>query len=95
MSSRGYIHEIWLCPNDDGQLLPCCLPFGPAGDAARELNEAGSICVWLFFADSHFEAMQIYNQFNEYGEYATSDQRSYQPYPESWYIEQHDYLHGL
>ncbi len=59
MSQRGYIHEIWLCPDEDGELLPTCIHFGPAGNSARELNELGSFCAWLFFANSHFEAMQI------------------------------------
>jgi len=95
MSFRGFIHEIWLCPSDDGELLPSCIPFGPAGSSARELNEPGSVCIWLFFANSHFEAMQIYYQFNDLGEYTTSEQQDHQPYPESWYIEQQYYLCGL
>jgi len=95
MSLRGYIHEVWLCPSDDGSLLPSCIDFGPAGNPARELNAPGSVCVWLFFANSHFEAMQIYYQFCGFGEYTTSEQQDHQPYPESWCLEQQKYLYGL
>jgi hypothetical protein len=37
MSQRGYIHEIWLCPNEDGELLPTCVYFGPAGNSLQIL----------------------------------------------------------
>lgn len=92
---RGYIHEIWLCPNEDGELLPECIPFGPAGDASRDLHEPGSVCVWLFFANSHYEAMQIFYEFCGYGAYTTSEDWDFQKYPESWYREQQDYLQNL
>lgn len=95
MKRRGYIHEIWLCPNEDGDLLPACIHFGPAGNAARELNERGSVCVWLFFANSHYEAMRIYYEFCEFGAYTTSEDSDHQPYPESWYREQQNYLCNL
>lgn len=38
---KRYLHEIWLSPDEDGQLLPSCIPLGPSGDAARNMNEPG------------------------------------------------------
>ncbi|ACC71547.1 hypothetical protein PPMP20_12150 [Paraburkholderia phymatum] len=38
----GYLHEIWLCPDEHGRSLPACIPFGPDGDGAHSLNEPGS-----------------------------------------------------
>lgn len=38
----GYLHEVWLRPDEYGNLLPACIPSGPDGDAARALNEPES-----------------------------------------------------
>jgi len=59
-------------PNPDvaGDWLPSCVPAGPAGSPARELADellGQGHCVWLFWADSHEEAMRIYYQFEDRG----------------------------
>lgn len=56
----GYLHEVWYCPDGRGNCLPACIPHGPAGDAARSLNEPGSEWVWTFWASSHIQAMNIW-----------------------------------
>ena len=76
------IHEIWLCPDDQGQWLPACLLAGPDGDAARRLLEPGSRLIHTFEAASHFEAMTAYYRFMDFGTYTTDQAWDYQPYPE-------------
>lgn len=45
----GYLHEVWLCPDEFGNALPACIAHGPDGDAARALNEPGSDWIWTFW----------------------------------------------
>ncbi|MFS2072447.1 hypothetical protein ACEN9D_27205 [Pseudomonas sp. CT11-2] len=87
-----YYHEIWLCPDENGQQLPSCISLGPSGDAARNLNESGSECIWIFWATSHIEAMQIYYDFLDFGTYRTEFPEDSEPYPDAWIAEQHAYL---
>lgn len=76
----GYLHEVWLCPDEYGNLLPACIPSGPDGDAARALNEPESKWVWTFWAHSHAETMRVYYEFVGYGVYAVQNDVDYQPY---------------
>lgn len=89
--TRGVLHEVWQC--NDG---PSCIHFGPAGDAARamHLNDGGR-CVWMFWAKSHYEAMQMYYEFVGYGKYNTDHPADYEAYPDSWIYEQEIYRRGL
>jgi hypothetical protein len=91
----GYLHEIWMRPDEHGQLLPACLPFGPAGDGARALNEPGSSCVFVFWANSYFEAMTFYYSFLGFGTYTTNEEWDYKPYPQDWLEEQRGYINAL
>ncbi len=91
----GYLHEIWLRPDEDGYYLPACYAFGPTGDGARELNEPGSYCVLIFWASSHYEAMTFYYSFLNYGTYTTDQEWDYKPYPLKWFEEQRAYLNAL
>jgi hypothetical protein len=76
----GYLHEIWLCPDEHGRSLPACIPFGPDGDGARSLNEPGSEWVWTFWARSHAEVMAVYYEFVGYGRYIVQNDSERQPY---------------
>ncbi|CAN7327773.1 hypothetical protein LJR084_007277 [Variovorax sp. LjRoot84] len=57
-------------PDVAGDWLPSCVPAGPDGNPARELSAeifGQGHCVWVFWADSHEEAMNIYYQFQGWG----------------------------
>ena len=59
-------------PNPDaaGDWLPSCVPAGPDGSPVRELSEevfGQGHCVWVFWAGSHEEAMNIYYDFRDLG----------------------------
>ena len=95
MFSFGFIHELWLTPDEDGELLPSCIAFGPSGNVARNLLESGSYCVWMFWANSHVEAMQTYYDYLGFGKYTTDQQWDFERYPENWYSEQNDYMQSL
>ncbi|SDJ02027.1 hypothetical protein SAMN04487926_13034 [Paraburkholderia steynii] len=90
--SLGYLHEVWLCPNEHGQSLPACIPVGPDGDAARALNEPGSEWVWTFWTRSHAETMVVYYEFVGYGEYCVLNDLDRQPYSSDAYERQTTYL---
>jgi hypothetical protein len=63
------LHELWV---DRNGLDTFCLA-GPMGDGARALLERPAELVWSVEAGSHFEAMTLYYEFRNRGEY-TSDQ---------------------
>lgn len=88
---RGYLHDVWLCPDDFGNRLPACIPHGPDGDAARSLNEPGSEWVWTFWASSHADAMSIYYSFVGYGKYLPSVE-DLLPYSQAMCERQAEYL---
>ena len=91
----GYLHEIWLSPQEDGQLLESCIPFGPSGDGARALQEDGSYCILFFWANSHFEAMTYYYQFFGRGRYSTNEEWDHTTYPLAWVEEQRNFINRL
>ena len=98
---KGYLHEVWLYPDSAGskEVRPSCVAFGPAGDAARalsqEIKENTGECVWIFYADSHQEAMTLYYEFIGFGDYVSNDAWDFERYPDFWYQEQKDYLMNL
>ncbi len=61
------IHELWT--NEEDLDLFCLA--GQRGDSARKLLEPGYRLVWTCDSDSHFEAMTIYYEFRNWGEYQT------------------------
>jgi hypothetical protein len=77
------VHEIWFAA--DG--LPSCVLAGPMGDSARKLiAEAGPRrLLRRFVAESHFEAMTIYNRILGRGPYETDFlAQDAAPYPDAW-----------
>jgi len=51
------LHELWVDP--EGLQLVCFA--GPQGDGARSHLAEGSVLVWTFEAQSHFDAMKQYH----------------------------------
>ena len=48
--------------------------------------------VWTVWAGSHFEAMTLYWNRQEWGTYTTDQAWDYEPYPAEWVAEQQRYL---
>ncbi|MDX3774997.1 hypothetical protein QE250_12810 [Chromatiaceae bacterium AAb-1] len=96
-NSPRLLLEVWMCPdeNNPGEYLPACFPLGPEGDAARSLNEPGCVCVLVFFAESHFDAMSFYYRLVHNEEYTANHPEDYQPYPEKWIEAQRKFLFAL
>ena len=78
------VHEIWLDPDEEGQLLPACILAGPMGDDARRLLGPEAKLHSTFEAWSHFEAMTIYYRIFDRGAYQTDQEWDRQPYPDAW-----------
>lgn len=77
------VHEIWIAA--DG--LPACVLAGPMGDGARTLvAEAGPPrLLQRFVAESHFEAMTIYNRMLGRGPYQSDFvAQDKKPYLDAW-----------
>jgi hypothetical protein len=77
------VHEIWL--TSDG--LPGCVLAGPMGDGARKLmaEEGTPRLLRRFVAESHFEAMTIYNRILGRGPYESDFLvLDTAPYPDAW-----------
>lgn len=84
---RGYLHEVRI----DEEGLECCVALGPAGDAARRLI-GESVCLWVFWARCHFDAMNVYYGFLRRGTYKSDEPRDLDEYPPEWYTEQEAHL---
>jgi len=91
----GYLHEIWLHHGDNEEELHSCIPFGPAGDGARKLDPPGSSCLFVFWADTHIDAMNIYYDFLGRGSYTSEEPWDSERYPVAWYVEQEAYALAL
>lgn len=75
------IHEIWEDVEEGGITHTCCLN-GPLGDGARNLLGPNARLLTTFEANSHFEAMTIYNHYLGYEPYRTDFEEDYLPYPD-------------
>lgn len=72
----NYLHEVWA---DEEDLTTVCLA-NQTGDKCRSLLEPGSKLIYTFYASNHYEAMTIYYQFMNWGEYKTEFEIDKQPY---------------
>jgi hypothetical protein len=77
-------HEVWQDPQG---LTMICLA-GPMGDAARSLQEPGSVLLCVIEGDSHFDAMTKYYRYMGWGDYSTDQSWDLKPYPEEWRVVQ-------
>jgi hypothetical protein len=69
-------HEVW---EDSEGLTTLCLS-DERGDDCRKLLDPKSILKHSFYAESHFEAMQIYYKFMNWEEYMTEFEIDKEPY---------------
>lgn len=88
------VHEIWLDPEPDGQMLPGLCLAGPMGDGFRSLLNKGAIKVGEVRGTSTFDVMTKYWKLQGLGEYRARFQQDHEPYPEEWVTIQRKYLKG-
>lgn len=88
------IHEIWLDPDPDGQMLPGLCLAGPMGDGFRSLLSEGAVKAGEIIGHSHFDAMTKYWRHQGWGEYKTPHQQDYMPYPHEWVLIQRAHIHN-
>jgi hypothetical protein len=91
MSNGRMLLELWEY-REDGKALCLFSYAGPRGDAARSTIPADAELVWTVWAESHYEAMTLYYERQDWGPYTTDQPWDLQPYPESWVEEQRAYL---
>jgi hypothetical protein len=70
-------HEVW---EDEEGLTTLCLADA-RGDACRALLEPGSRLIHTIYAASHYEVMQRYYDFMNWGHYTTEYEVDREPYP--------------
>jgi hypothetical protein len=78
------VHEIWLDPETDGQMLPGLCLAGPMGNGFRTLLNKGALKVAELRGTSTFHVMTKYWKLQGWGEYETSLQQDHELYPEEW-----------
>ena len=75
--SMKLVHELWK-DESDGEFLFCLA--GSTGDDARALLEGQAELIWTCEAESHFEAMTKYYEFQGWGVYKTEHEQDHWPY---------------
>lgn len=88
------VHEIWLDPETDGQMLPGLCLAGPMGDGFRSLLNKGASKVGEVRGTSTFDVMTKYWKLQGWGEYKARFQQDHEPYPEEWIAIQRRHLNG-
>ena len=74
------LHELWVDPNVGHTF---CLA-GPMGDNARQMLPTNAKLAWTVEAASYFEAMTLYYQHLDWGEYQLHHPDDQRPYPNEW-----------
>lgn len=69
-------HEIWQ--EEGGETMLCFAD--ELGEASRQTLEPNAKLIHTFYASSHYEAMTIYYQFMDWGEYTTDFEVDKEPY---------------
>jgi len=75
---KGIKHQVW---KDSEGLTGVCFA-NSKGDDYRNLLENDSKLIHTFYASSHFEAMTIYYEFMNWGEYQLVYQQDKELYDE-------------
>jgi len=86
------VHEIWLNPEPDGQLLPGLCLAGPMEDGFRALLNKGAIKAGEITGHSHFDVMTKYWKLQGWGEYQTEHRQDHELYPEEWVLTQRPFI---
>lgn len=86
------VHEMWLDPQPDGQMLPGLCLAGPMGDGFRSLLKKGAVKSGELTGHSHFDIMTKYWMHQGWGAYRTEHPQDHEPYPDEWVLIQHTYF---
>jgi hypothetical protein len=78
------VHEIWEEITSDGKAFHTCCLAGTMGDGCRRTLGPKARLLMTFEADSHFEAMTIYNRHLKREPYTTDQASDYDAYPDNW-----------
>ncbi|MBX5039674.1 hypothetical protein HJB51_06055 [Rhizobium lentis] len=89
------IHEIWLDPGPDGQMLPGLCLAGPMGNSFRSLLNEGAVKAGEITGHSHSDVMTKYWKLQGWGEYQTEHPQDHEPYPDEWVAIQRAFIIGL
>ncbi|MEJ5082737.1 MULTISPECIES: hypothetical protein [unclassified Ochrobactrum] len=95
MMKHELIHEVWLNPELDGQMLPGMCLVGPMGDSFRQLLNEGAEKIAEITGHSHFHVMTKYWALQGWGKYHALDQQDYEPYPSEWISVQRIFLDSV
>lgn len=91
-TDMSLVHEIWLEPDENGQMLPGLCLCGPMGDAFRALLDESAIKISEIKGRSHFETMVRYHEFLGCEAYTSHHPEDFEPYPEEWLHIQYNFL---
>lgn len=75
---KGLKHQVW---RDEEGLTGVCFA-NSKGDDFRNIIAKDSKLVYAFYASSHFEAMKIYYEYMNWGEYQIVDEQDKELYDE-------------
>ncbi len=89
------VHEVWLDPDADGQLLPGLCLAGPMGDDFRALLNEGAVKAGEITGHSHFDVMTKYWKLQGWGEYQTEHRQDHEPYPAEWVRIQRPFIDSM
>ncbi len=88
------IHEVWLDPEADGQMLPGLCLAGPMGNDFRALLKPEAVKAAELTGHSHFDAMTKYWKLQGWGEYEAESPQDHEPYPDEWAAIQGTFFDG-
>jgi hypothetical protein len=88
------IHEVWLDPEPDGQMLPGLCLAGPMGNDFRALLVPEAVKAAELRGHSHFDAMTKYWKLQGWGEYEAEYPQDHEHYPDEWAAIQRTFLDG-
>lgn len=86
------VHEIWLDPEPDGQMLSGLCLAGPMGNGFRSLLNEGAVKAGEITGHSHFDAMTKYWKLQGWGDYQARDPRDHELYPDEWVLVQRAWI---
>lgn len=89
---HALVHEIWLDPEPDGQMLTGLCIAGPMGDDFRGKLNRGAIKTGTIEGFSHFDVMTKYWKVNGWGAYRAKSSDDHELYPLGWITIQREFF---
>ncbi|MFT9161462.1 MAG: hypothetical protein ABF491_14025 [Acetobacter sp.] len=86
------IHEVWMEPDEKGQMLPSLCLAGPMGADFRAALNKAAIKVGEIGGNCHFAIMTKYWKSQGWGEYQSDCLNDFAQYPDQWIQIQQDFF---